>query len=87
MRKKISIIGSGNVGREVAAWCAMKELGDIVLIDRHKEKAIGNALDLMEAGPAGGFDAKITGASELRHTQNSDIIVFKRNSSHIRKPR
>ena len=57
--KKISVIGAGNVGREVAAWCAVKELGDIVLWNRTKERALGNALDLMEAGPVVGFDTKI----------------------------
>lgn len=76
MRKKISIIGAGNVGREVASWCAVKELGDIVIWNRSKNRAVGNALDLMEAAPIVGYDANITGTNNLRKTKNSDIIVF-----------
>jgi len=84
MRKKISIIGAGNVGREVASWCAVKELGDIVLWNRSKNRAIGNALDLMEAGPLVGFDVNILGTGDLKDTKNSDIIVF--TSGLPRKP-
>lgn len=76
MRKKISIIGIGNVGREVAAWCAIKELGDIVLWNRTKEKAIGNALDLTEAAPLIGFDVNIKGTANVNDTKDSSIIVF-----------
>jgi malate dehydrogenase len=84
MRKKISVIGAGNVGREVAAWCAIKELGDVVLWNRSKEKAIGNALDLMEAGPIVGFDTKIIGTDNLNKTKNSNVIVF--TAGFPRKP-
>lgn len=74
--KKISIIGAGNVGREVAAWCAMKELGNIVLWNRTKETAIGNALDLMEAAPLIGYNVEIKGTGNIKDTKNSDVIVF-----------
>lgn len=84
MRKKISIIGAGNVGREAAAWCAIKELGDIVLWNRTKEAAIGNALDLSEAAPLIGFDARIKGTGNLGDTKNSDIVVI--TSGLPRKP-
>jgi len=75
MRPKITVIGAGNVGREVAAWCAIKELGDIVLWNRTKEIAIGNALDLMESAPIVGFDANIKGTGDLKDTKNSEVIV------------
>ncbi len=84
MRKKISVIGVGNVGREVASWLAIKELGDIVIWNRTKEKAVGNALDIMEAGPIAGYDAKIIGTDKISDTKNSDIIVFTAGSP--RKP-
>jgi len=84
MRKKISIIGAGNVGREVASWCAVKELGDIVLWNRSKNRAIGNALDLMESAPLVGFDVSITGTGDLKKTRKSDVIVV--TSGLPRKP-
>jgi len=84
MKKKITIIGAGNVGRETASWCAMKELGDIVLWNRSKERAIGNALDLMEAAPLVPFNTNIIGSEDLKDTKNSDIIVFTAGSP--RKP-
>ena len=76
MRAKISVIGAGNVGREVAAWCAIKELGDIVIWNRTKERAIGIALDLMEAAPLVRFDVNIMGTGNLYQTRESDVIVF-----------
>lgn len=76
MRAKISVIGAGNVGKEVALWCALKELGNIVLWNRTAETATGNALDIMETGPIMGFDAKVNGTGDLNETKKSDIIVF-----------
>lgn len=76
IKPKISIIGAGNVGREVAFWCCLKELGDVVLYNRTAETAIGNALDIMEAGPIAGFDTEIKGTGKLEDTRNSDVIVF-----------
>jgi len=84
MKKKMTIIGAGNVGRETASWCAMKELGDIVLWNRSKERAIGNALDLMEAAPLVPFNTNIIGSEDLKDTKNSDIIIFTAGSP--RKP-
>jgi len=83
-KKKISIIGAGNVGRETAGWCAVKELGDIILWNRSKEKAIGNALDLMEAAPLVPFNTNIIGTDKLKDTARSDIIIFTAGSP--RKP-
>ncbi len=75
MRKKITIIGSGNVGATVALWSALKELGDIVLFNRTKGLAEGKALDLKEASPLEGFDLAIQGTDQYEATRNSDIVV------------
>ncbi len=75
-KAKISIIGAGNVGRETAVWCAVKELGDIVLWNRTAETAIGNALDIMEAAPIADFDTKIAGTGNLKQTKKSDLVIL-----------
>jgi len=76
MRPKITVVGAGNVGREVASWCAVKELGDIVLWNRSIERAKGNALDLAESAPLAGFDVNILGTNKISDTKNSSVIVF-----------
>ena len=83
-RKKITIIGSGNVGATCAHWAAAKELGDIVLYDIVEGVPQGKALDLMEAAPVEGFDSIITGTNEYQDTADSDIIVVTAGIS--RKP-
>ena len=77
-RAKISIIGAGNVGATTAHWCAAAELGDIVLVDIPAADGMpqGKALDLMEASPVMGFDAKITGTTSYEETANSDVVVI-----------
>lgn len=75
MRKKITIIGSGNVGATVALWSALKELGDIVLFNRTKGLAEGKALDLKEASPLEGFDLAIQGTDRYDATTDSDVVV------------
>lgn len=77
-RAKISIIGAGNVGATTAHWCAAAELGDIVLLDIPEagDMPKGKALDLMQAGPIMGFDARITGTSNYWDTADSDIVVI-----------
>jgi len=77
-RAKISIIGAGNVGATTAHWCAAAELGDIVLVDIPAADGMpqGKALDLMEASPVTGFDAKITGTTSYEETTNSDVVVI-----------
>ncbi len=76
-RAKISIIGAGNVGATTAHWCAAAELGDIVLLDipQAGDMPKGKALDLMQAAPIVGFDARIVGTSDYADTADSDIIV------------
>ncbi len=83
-RKKITIVGAGNVGATCAHWAAAKELGDIVLIDVVEGIPQGKALDLMEAAPVEGFDAIIIGTNDYRDTADSDVVVI--TAGVARKP-
>jgi malate dehydrogenase len=81
-RAKISVIGAGNIGGECARSIAMKELGDVVLVDiQIKDKPElhmpkGKALDLACCGPVEKFDCKITGTFDYADTANSDVVVI-----------
>lgn len=75
-RKKISVIGLGIVGGTVAHWAAAKELGDVVLVDILEGIPQGKALDLFEAGPIEGFDAKVIGSNGYDETKNSDVVII-----------
>jgi len=75
MRNKISIIGAGFVGATAAHWCAVKELGDVVLVDIIDGMPQGKALDLLEAGPIEGYDLNIIGTNDYADTAGSDIVV------------
>src|SRR5438874_3654624 len=85
-RAKISIIGAGNVGATCAHWAASKELGDIVLVDIPQVEGMpqGKALDLFEASPVEGFDAKIIGATTYEPTKDSDVVIV--TAGIARKP-
>ena len=76
-RKKISIIGAGNIGGELANLCASRELGDVVLFDipAKAEYAKGKALDLQQNGAINGTDVNITGASDWKDCAGSDVII------------
>lgn len=80
-RAKISVIGAGNIGGECARSIAMKELGDVVLLDiPNKDKPElhmpkGKALDLACCGPVENFDARITGTFDYADIADSDVIV------------
>ena len=76
MRKKVSIVGSGNVGATAAHWIASKELADVVLIDIVEGVPQGKALDLLEAMPIEKRDSFITGTNDYADTANSDIVVI-----------
>jgi malate dehydrogenase len=75
MRKKISIVGGGFVGATAAHWCAVKELGDVVLVDVLEGMPQGKALDLLQAGPVEGYDLNILGTNNYEDTAGSDIVV------------
>ena len=83
-RKKISIIGAGNVGATCAHWAASKALGDVVLLDIVDGLPQGKALDLAQAGPIEGFDARIVGTNDYRDTAGSDVVII--TSGLPRKP-
>jgi len=76
MRKKVSIVGAGNVGATAAHWIAAKELADVVLIDVVEGVPQGKALDLLEAMPIEKRDVSISGANDYAATANSDVVVI-----------
>jgi malate dehydrogenase len=76
MRKKVSIVGAGNVGATTAHWIASKELADVVLVDVVEGVPQGKALDLLEALPIEKRDVQVTGANDYEATANSDIVVI-----------
>ena len=77
-RKKISLIGAGNIGGELAALIARKELGDVVLFDIPEKEGVakGKALDLEQNGAVLGYDAKITGTSNWADVAGSDVVII-----------
>jgi malate dehydrogenase len=85
-RAKITIVGAGNVGATTAHWCAAAELGDIVLLDIPEvgDMPRGKALDLMQASPIMGFDARITGTSDYAESAGSQVVVI--TAGIARKP-
>jgi len=76
MRKKVSIVGAGNVGATTAHWIASKELADVVLVDVVEGIPQGKALDLLEAMPIEKRDVHVTGSNDYAVTANSDIVVI-----------
>lgn len=84
MRKKITIIGAGNVGATAAHWAMARNLGDIVLLDVVEGIPQGKALDLLQAGPIDGFSYSIVGSNDYRDTKNSDVVII--TAGLARKP-
>jgi len=76
MRKKVSIVGAGNVGATAAHWIASKELADVVLIDVVEGVPQGKALDLLEAMPIEKRDVHVLGSNDYAATAHSDIVVI-----------
>ena len=85
-RKKISIIGAGFTGATTALMIAQKELGDIVLVDIPdlEKPTQGKALDMLEASPVQGFDAKIIGTANYEDIRDSDLVIV--TAGIARKP-
>ena len=81
---KISLIGAGNIGGELASLIASKSLGDIVLVDIIEGLAKGKALDLGQSGAVRNFSCSISGGRSLSKIKNSDVIVVTAGIS--RKP-
>ncbi len=76
MRKKVTIVGSGNVGATAAHWIASKELADVVLIDIIEGVPQGKGLDLLQAMPVEKRDSFVIGTQDYADTANSDIVVI-----------
>ena len=83
-RKKLSVIGAGNVGATCAVWAARRELADVVLLDIVEGLAEGKALDLHQAGAVEHFDGKVTGTTDYADTAGSDVVIV--TSGLARKP-
>ena len=76
MRKKITVVGAGNVGATAAHWLAAKELADVVLVDVIEGIPQGKALDLLEAMPIEKKDSFVLGTNDYAATANSDVVVI-----------
>jgi len=83
-RKKITIVGAGNIGATLALLLARRETADITLIDINEGVAKGKALDIMEASPILGFNARVTGTGNYEDTADSDVVVI--TAGFPRKP-
>jgi malate dehydrogenase len=83
-RKKIALIGAGNIGGTLAHLAALKGLGDIVLFDVVEGVPQGKALDLSQCGPVEGFDARITGTNDYKDIAGADVIIV--TAGVARKP-
>ena len=84
MRKKVTVVGAGNVGANCAVRIADKELADVVLVDVVEGVPQGKGLDLLQSGPVQGYDVSITGANDYEPTANSDIVII--TAGFPRKP-
>src|SRR5689334_10107540 len=76
MRKKVTVVGSGNVGATAAHWLASKEHADVVLIDIIEGVPQGKGLDLAQAMPIERTDSQVIGTNDYADTANSDIVVI-----------
>ena len=83
-RKKIALIGAGNIGGTLAHLAALKGLGDVVLFDVVEGVPQGKALDLSQCGPIEGFDARITGSNDYTDIKGADVIIV--TAGVARKP-
>ena len=76
MKKKITLIGAGQIGGTLAHLIALKELGDIVLFDVAAGVAKGKALDIAQSSPVNGFNISLSGTDNYEDTKNSDVIII-----------
>ncbi len=84
MRKKITVVGAGNVGATLAQRLVDRELADVVMIDILEGIPQGKGLDLLESGPVQGYDCSIIGTNDYKDTSDSDIVVI--TAGIARKP-
>ena len=83
-RKKIALVGAGNIGGTLAHLAALKGLGDIVLFDVVEGVPQGKALDLSQCGPVEGFDASIKGSNDYADIAGADVVIV--TAGVARKP-
>ena len=76
MRKKITLIGAGQIGGTLAHLIALKELGDVVLFDVAAGIAKGKALDISQSSPVNGFNINLSGTNDYEDTRDSDVIII-----------
>src|ERR1700754_2917837 len=74
-RKKIALIGGGQIGGTLAHMVAMKELGDVVIFDIAEGLPQGKALDLAQSAPVDGFNAKLSGANDYAAIKGADVVI------------
>ncbi|HEY8383403.1 MAG TPA: malate dehydrogenase [Microvirga sp.] len=74
-RKKIALIGAGQIGGTLAHLAGLKELGDIVLFDIAEGIPQGKGLDIAESAPVDGFDARYTGANDYAQIEGADVVI------------
>ena len=84
MKKKITIIGAGNVGATAAHWALTRNLGDIVLLDVMEGIPQGKALDLWQSGPLDAYAGTVTGTNDYADSANSDVVII--TAGLARKP-
>ncbi|WP_264328784.1 malate dehydrogenase [Wolbachia endosymbiont (group A) of Andrena hattorfiana] len=83
-RKKISLIGAGNIGGTLAHMIALRELGNVVLLDISDGIPQGKALDIVESSPIDEFNSGLTGTNQYKDIENSDAIII--TAGIARKP-
>ncbi len=76
MKKKITLIGAGQIGGTLAHLIAIKDLADVVLFDVAKGLAKGKALDIAQSSPVNGFNINLLGTDNYEDTKNSDVIII-----------
>src|SRR5579864_3273598 len=84
MRKKVTVVGAGNVGANCALRIAGKELADVVLVDVIDGVPQGKGLDILQSGPVEGYDVNIVGSNDYGPTANSDVVII--TAGFPRKP-
>ncbi|MCZ4282438.1 malate dehydrogenase [Kiloniella laminariae] len=83
-RKKIALVGAGNIGGTLALLAGMKDLGDVVLFDIAEGVPQGKALDLAQLSPVEGFDASLKGANDYAEIKDADVVIV--TAGIARKP-
>ncbi len=76
MKKKITLIGAGQIGGTLAHLIALKELADVVLFDVAEGIAKGKALDIAQSSPVNGFNVNLMGTNNYEDTKNSDVVII-----------